>query len=112
MMEQMGVDMEELDVEEVRMETTDGDTLVFDSNTTVNRINAQGQEMYQVVGEPATETANNSAGATKEEDDDTELFSEEDVSLVMEEANVTEEEAREALTDADGDIADAIMQLS
>jgi len=50
MMKQMGIDVEELDAERVVVETADGD-LVFDGPQ-VTKMDAQGQETYQIVGEP------------------------------------------------------------
>ena len=41
-----------------------------------------------------------------------EAISEEDVKLVAEQAEVTEDKAREALTQCKGDIAEAILKLS
>ncbi|MEF8774590.1 MAG: NAC domain-containing protein, partial [Halobacteriales archaeon] len=52
MMEQMGVDFDEIDATEVVMRLSDGSELYFE-DPDVNRIVAQGQETYQVVGEPA-----------------------------------------------------------
>jgi len=52
MMKQMGID-EELDAERVVIETADGDDLVFD-DAQVTKMDAQGQETYQIVGSPET----------------------------------------------------------
>jgi len=53
MMKQMGIDVEELDAERVVIETADGDDLVFD-DAQVTKMDAQGQETYQIVGSPET----------------------------------------------------------
>ncbi|WP_049906397.1 nascent polypeptide-associated complex protein [Halorubrum aidingense] len=121
MMKQMGIDVEELDAERVVIETADGD-LVFDG-AQVTKMDAQGQETYQIVGSPTevddagaaespsavegdAEAAIDDAGA----DDDAEI-PDEDVALVAERAGVPKSTAREALEDADGDLAAAIADL-
>lgn len=97
MMKQMGIDIEEIEnVEEVIIKTKERD-LVF-RDVDVTKMDAQGQETYQVVGEPEEEK--------KEVEPD-----EEDVELVVEQTNATEEEAKEALKETEGDIADAIVKL-
>ena len=51
MMEQMGIEMEELDAERVTIELASGERLVFD-DADVTMMEARGQQTYQVVGEP------------------------------------------------------------
>jgi nascent polypeptide-associated complex subunit alpha len=94
MMNQMGVDMEEIEgVEEVVIKTGTKEIVIDDAD--VNSIEAQGQKTYQVVGE---------SRARSRVDD-------EDVSLVAEQADVDEDDAREALKTTDGDLAAAIESL-
>src|SRR6056297_1260035 len=50
MMEQMGIDMEDIDAQEVIIRTPE-EELVFD-DAEVQLMEAQGQKTYQVVGEP------------------------------------------------------------
>ncbi|MFB6089992.1 MAG: nascent polypeptide-associated complex protein [Halobellus sp.] len=116
MMEQMGIDVTELDAEEVVIKTAD-EELVF-SDAQVTRMDAQGQQTYQVVGDPETRErgTGGSAGAVEEAGDEAEGESEsgipaEDVELVAERAGVTSDAAREALEAADGDLAAAISRL-
>ncbi|ERH13085.1 MAG: nascent polypeptide-associated complex protein, partial [halophilic archaeon J07HB67] len=52
MMKQMGIDMDELDAESVVIVTED-EELVFDAPQ-VTKMDAQGQETYQIVGSPET----------------------------------------------------------
>jgi nascent polypeptide-associated complex subunit alpha len=116
MMEQMGIDVTELDVEEVVIRTGDED-LVFD-DAQVTRMDAQGQQTYQVVGEPesrdpgaaaAIEAGDGSdAGDDGDEDDG---IPDDDIALVAENADVDAETAREALAETDGDLAAAIAKL-
>ena len=111
MMKQMGIDVEELDAERVVIETADGD-LVFDG-AQVTKMDAQGQETYQIVGSPE-EVADAGAGAptaVEDADDAADAIPDEDVALVAERAGVPQTTAREALEDADGDLAAAIAAL-
>ncbi|WP_456330543.1 nascent polypeptide-associated complex protein [Archaeoglobus sp.] len=96
MMKQMGIDMEEIDAEEVIIRTSD-EELIFRSPT-VSKISARGVETFQVVGEYEV---------VKRQP----KISEEDVKLIMEQANVDEETARKALEEAGGDLAEALMKL-
>ena len=118
MMKQMGIDVEELDAEEVIIRTAD-EELVF-SDAQVTRMDAQGQQTYQVVGDPETrEVGGGAAGAESAgiESSDAETSDEgleipdSDVQLVAQNAGATEDEAREALEAEDGDLAAAIARL-
>jgi nascent polypeptide-associated complex subunit alpha len=96
MMKQMGIEMEEVDAEEVIIRTS-MEELIF-RNPTVTKIIARGMETFQVIGEYEV---------VKKAPE----ISEEDVKLIMEQANVSEEEARRALEEAGGDLAEALMKL-
>ncbi len=102
MMEQMGIDTDDIDAEEVVIRTADED-LVF-SNPEVQRISAQGQETYQIVGEPDTRAPSESA-------DDDESIPQSDIDIVAERAGVSESDAKNALEAEDGDLAAAIARL-
>lgn len=92
MMKQMGIDMEEIDADKV--EITVGDKkLVFDSPE-ISKIEGKGQEMFQLQGSYR----------------EVEEMNEEDVELVMEKTGCSEEEAIEALKNAE-DVASAVMEL-
>jgi nascent polypeptide-associated complex subunit alpha len=115
MMKQMGIDVTELDAEEVVIRTADED-LVF-SDVQVTRMDAQGQETYQVVGEPEVREGgadSASAGeieADADDADDDAGIPEDDVELVATRAGVSKGDAREALEAEDGDLAAAIARL-
>jgi len=96
MMKQMGIEMEELDAEEVIIRTST-EELVF-RNPNVSKISARGVETFQIMGEYEI---------TKR----VPQINEEDVKLIMEQANVDEETARKALEETNGDIAEALMKL-
>ena len=120
MMKQMGIDVEELDAERVVIETTDGDDLVFDG-AQVTKMDAQGQETYQIVGSPTTVADAGAGGAVEggdaddpaldDADDGDDEIPEEDVKLVAQQAGVSKEAAREALEAANGEPARAISDL-
>ncbi|OYR59345.1 nascent polypeptide-associated complex protein [Halorubrum halodurans] len=115
MMKQMGIDVEELDAERVVVETADGD-LVFE-DPQVTRMDAQGQQTYQIVGDPdeVADAGAGSAGAVEAADADEEAetggIPADDVALVAERAGVPESLARESLEAHDGDLAAAIAEL-
>ncbi|QZX98796.1 nascent polypeptide-associated complex protein [Halobaculum rubrum] len=116
MMKQMGIDVTEMDAEEVVIRTGD-EELVFDG-AQVTRMDAQGQETYQIVGEPTTrelgdgdEGGDGDAAEAVESEADADGITDEDVQLVATRAGVSEADAREALEDADGDLAAAISGL-
>jgi len=114
-MEQMGIDMEDIDAQEVIIRTPD-EELVFD-DAEVQLMEAQGQKTYQVVGEPESRelgSGEGSAAAAADDADETDSDSgvdEDDVELVAMRAGVDEDTAREALEANDGDLADAVDEL-
>lgn len=113
MMKQMGIDVDDIDAEEVVIRTADGDELVF-SDPDVTRMDARGQHTYQVVGD--AETRESSGGSSDEsesteESTDAGAIPEADVEIVAQRAGATEDEAREALDAENGDLAAAIERL-
>ena len=109
MMKQMGIDIDELDAEEVIIKTAD-ETLVFDSPD-VQKMDAQGQETYNIVGSPRTEEASELSSGDGDAGSDDEI-PQEDIETVADRAGVSEDEAREALEATDGMPLDAIEHLS
>ncbi|WP_229111335.1 nascent polypeptide-associated complex protein [Halapricum desulfuricans] len=111
MMEQMGIDMEDIDAEEVIIRTSD-EELVF-TDAEVQLMEAQGQKTYQVVGEPERrargEGGADSAESNASAGDDN--FDAQDVEIVAQRGGVSEDEAREALEANDGDLAAAVADL-
>ena len=110
MMEQMGIDIEEVEAQEVVIRTPDGD-LVF-SDAEVQKMDAQGQETYQVVGSP--ELRESGGGGSESEDeqgDDGNVVPAEDVEIVAQRTGASEDDAREALEATDGDLAAAVERL-
>jgi len=112
MMEQMGIDIEEIDAREVVIRTPDGD-LVFE-DAEVQKMDAQGQETYQIVGSPERRDSGVGAGGGGDADTgagDAGGVPDDDVELVAQRTGASESAAREALEAADGDLAAAVERL-
>jgi nascent polypeptide-associated complex subunit alpha len=100
MMKQMGISVEEMDdVEEVVIKTADAELIFDDAIVTV--METQGSKIYQIVGTPESRPKHESVMS----------ISQEDVEIVMEKAGCDEEEAKAALTETKGDLAEAISRL-
>ncbi|ELY42953.1 nascent polypeptide-associated complex protein [Natronorubrum tibetense] len=111
MMEQMGIDVEDIDAEEVIIRTDEYD-LVF-NDAEVTKMDARGQETYQVIGSPE-QVESGAAGGSADAGGDADAGSaipDDDVELVSARTGVSEDEAREALEDVDGDLAAAVESL-
>ena len=94
MMKKMGINIRELKAERVIIETADKQYIF--NNPIVNIMEVKGERTYQISGKVEIKTK----------------ISEEDVELVAEKTGKSKEEARRALEEADGDIAQAILNLS
>ncbi|WP_435360938.1 nascent polypeptide-associated complex protein [Haloarchaeobius sp. DFWS5] len=114
MMKQMGIDVEEVDAEEVIIRTEEFD-LVFD-DAQVTKMDARGQETYQIVGSPE-ERERGAGGASAIEGGDADVESggsdipESDVQLVVDQTGASADDARAALEAHDGDLAAAVNDL-
>jgi nascent polypeptide-associated complex subunit alpha len=97
-MKQMGIAQEQIPANKVIIEKTDGTKTVI-INPEVMKIKMQGNTSYQISGDEAEET-----------DEPETTF--EDIEAVMEKTNCTKDEAIKALEDSNGDLAEAILNLS
>ena len=99
-MKRMGMDMKDLPgVKEVIIRFEDKELVIPDAD--VNIMNVMGQETYQVTGNAV------------EVDIETELIiPEEDIEMVANQANVSKDQAEEALISTNGDLAEAILKLN
>lgn len=88
-MKKMGVKQEEIEAREVIIKTNDKDLVIRDPG--VVKVNMMGEESLQITGKIEEE-------------------SNEDIRVIMEQANCDEGEARKALEE-EGDIAGAILKL-
>ncbi len=95
-MRQMGIKSEEIDATEVIIRLNSGKELLI-SNPSVQKVTMAGNESFQVSGEAVEHTPSGT-------------ISEEDIAIVAEKAGVSREEAKKALEEAKGDIAEAIMK--
>ncbi|MEM4781632.1 MAG: nascent polypeptide-associated complex protein [Halalkalicoccus sp.] len=124
MMKQMGIDTEEIDATEIVIRTGDEELVFTDADVT--KIKAQGQETYQIVGEPETRAAGSGEAAGSDPaienadvpaDDSEERRSSDpavepqDIEIVAMRTGASEDEARAALEEADGDLATAVEKL-
>ena len=117
MMEQMGIDVDEIDATEVIIKREGGSELVFE-DPDVTKMDARGQETYQVIGEPEERESGGDSAA--ESDDATgggdatggdAGIPDGDVEIVAQRTGASEDEARDALEATDGDLAAAIDRL-
>ncbi len=117
MMNQMGIDLTEIDANEVIIRTDEEEYVFHDAE--VQKMDAQGQATYQVVGEPdvrpldadAIEAGDASGEEDDEEEDEAAAIPDSDIEIVAGRTGVTAEEAREALEATDGDLAAAVERL-
>jgi nascent polypeptide-associated complex subunit alpha len=98
MLKQFGIKSEELKTKKVLIELEDGKTIVVE-NPNVSLMRVQGQKIYSVMGGTEKESSGKEMG-----------FKEEDIKMVMRQAEATEEEAIKALKESSGDIAEAIVR--
>ncbi|MFA5077070.1 MAG: nascent polypeptide-associated complex protein [Candidatus Micrarchaeia archaeon] len=94
MLKQMGINSQELSANRVIIER-EGERIII-SEPQIVEITAQGQKSYQIQGKVSVEAS----------------LSEDDVKMVMEQAKCTREQALDALKKSNGDLAQAILELS
>ncbi len=99
-MKRMGISQEDIDASQVIIRCPDRDIIIEDPQ--VAKVNMGGQVTWQIMGH-AQEKQREAQAAISISDDD--------VKTVMEQAGVSEETARAALENTQGDIAAAILDL-
>lgn len=92
-MKQMGIDSKEISATRVIIEQ-EGKKIIIDEPQ-VTQISMQGQQSFQVAGRVSEQAA----------------LKEEDVKMVVDSVNCSEDEAKKALEKSNGDIAEAILDL-
>ncbi len=99
-MKQMGMDMKDIKgVSEVIIKFKNKELVI--TNPKVNLMNFMGQDTYQI------------SGKAKEKKVEVELvIPDDDVELVATQTGVSQDEARKALQETNGDLAEAILRLS
>jgi len=98
MMRRLGISVKNIDnVEKIIIQTDTKEYIFNEAEVTV--MDAKGQKTYQITGNPIVkERANDTLN--------------EDIKLIVEQTGKSEEEAKKALEDSNGDIAEAILKLS
>lgn len=100
LMQQMGVKVEEIQgAQQVVIKTSNKEIIV--DTPTVSVLEIKGEKMFQITGK-VSEKAYESKLSIRDED----------VQLVAQQVNVSLEEARKALEQTNGDLAQAILMLS
>lgn len=100
MLDKMGLDMKELpNVQEVIIKTDKKEIII--SKPAVTEMKSQENSIFQVI-----------SNGYEERELETPVFSEEDILLVSQQANVSAEAATNALKETNGDLARAILLLS
>lgn len=100
MLDRMGLDMKELpNVQEVIIKTDKKEILI--SKPAVTEMKSKDNSIFQII-----------ADSYEEKELETPVFSEEDIMLVSQQANVSAEVAANALKETQGDLARAILLLS
>lgn len=98
-MKKMGMQQVDIDAVEVIIRTPQKEIVL--AQPSVQKVNMMGQWSYQISGEETERAVN----TTPDINDD-------DVQTVMEQTNCTQEEAKKAIDEAKGDLAEAILNLT
>ena len=98
MMKRLGINVKEIENVKKVIIQTDTKEYIFDG-AEVTVMDAQGQKTYQITGRPRI--------VEKKEE-----IPKEDIDLVIEQTGKSREEAKIALKETKGDIAEAIMKLT
>lgn len=100
MMDKMGLDMEEIpNVQEVIIKTDKKEIII--AKPSVTEMKAKDNSIFQVV-----------ADSYEEKELEVPIFSDQDIELVCQQAGVEKEQAINALNEAEGDLARAILLLT
>ena len=98
MMKRLGINVKEIEnVKKVVIQTDKKEYIFDDAEVTI--MDAQGQKTYQISGRPKILDL-------KDE------INKEDIDLIIEQTGKTVEEAKKALEETNGDIAEAIIKLT
>ena len=97
-MKKLGIKQDDLDAKKVVITLADKE-LVFE-NPQVLKVDMMGQKSYQITGTPIEQSLNSEPD-----------ISEEDIRTVMEQTGASKLAAKKAIEDAQGDLAEAILNL-
>ena len=107
MMKQLGIAQENIDANRVVIECDDRKIVI--ENPSVVRVKMQGQENFQISGDISEEEGVQEVEEVEEVEEDK---TDEDIRTIMEKVGCLEEEAKMALEKADGDLTEALLDLS
>jgi len=100
MLDKMGLDMKEIpNVQEVIIKTDKKEIIL--PKPSVTEMKSKENSIFQVIAE-----------SIEEKELEVPIFSDEDIQLVCQQANVSEEQAKNALVESNGDLARAILLLT
>lgn len=99
MMKQLGIQQVEIPATEVIIKTKDKNIVI--TNPSVSKVNMMGQENFQISGD-----------IHEEEVSSVPDISEDDIRTVMEQTGANRLAAKKAIEDAQGDLAEAILNLN
>jgi nascent polypeptide-associated complex subunit alpha len=102
MMKQMGISQTEVDASRVIIEKNDNSRIIIE-NPSVVKVKMQGQESFQITGE---------VSETEGDNEIEDAISDDDIKTVMQKTKCTHEQAKKVLESTNGDLAEAIMELS
>ena len=97
-MKKLGIQQQDIEATQVIIKTPEKNIII--ENPSVAKVNMMGQQTYQIVGEEREE-------AISSEPD----ISEDDIQTVIDQTQVTKEEAIKAIEENNGDLAAAILSL-
>jgi len=105
MLKRMGIKVEQIEAMQVIIKGADEDIVINDPQVMLTKM--PNQEMFQISGKVEYVEAGSSDGdyGVKVE------ITDEDIEMVAEQAGVSKKQAKEALVETEGDIAEAIMKL-
>jgi len=108
MMKQMGIAQEQVDANRVIIECDDKNIIINNPSTT--RIKMQGQQQFQISGDvEEQETTSTTQEQPKEPQED---HTEDDIKTIIEKTGKSEQEAKQALEQSNGDLTEALISLS
>ncbi|MFT4313010.1 MAG: nascent polypeptide-associated complex protein [Candidatus Woesearchaeota archaeon] len=99
MMKKMGIQQVDIPASRVIIQS-EGKNYIIE-NPSVQRVNMMGQDTFQITGDVSEETHQAKLTITNE-----------DIQTVRDQTQATREQAIQAITDAEGDLAQAILQLT
>ena len=105
MLKQMGIAQQEINAERVIIETKDSNIII--ENPSVAKVSMQGQVSFQISGNISEQDKEQEKAEENKED-----YTQEDIKTIIERTKCTEKQAQKELENTQGDIAQAIINLS